>query len=201
MVTTVDLLRHGECSGGDILRGRTDSPLSERGREQMRGALADLGGWHRVVTSPLSRCRDFAERHAERLDLPLSIKPDWREVDFGVWDGRPIDALYSEDADALNRYYREPGSVTPEGGEPLPNAAERVGRAWRALLREHRGRHLLVFTHGGVMRLLLAELQNAPLTATHFFNIPHGALTRVQVTHHCQGDFPRLLFHRSEALL
>ncbi|NMH64927.1 histidine phosphatase family protein [Shewanella salipaludis] len=34
------LLRHGECEGGAILRGRTDVALTAQGRAQMRAALA-----------------------------------------------------------------------------------------------------------------------------------------------------------------
>ena len=33
--TRVILLRHGECEGGDILRGQVDVCLSEQGKLQM----------------------------------------------------------------------------------------------------------------------------------------------------------------------
>ena len=194
--TTVDILRHGACTDGDILRGRTDSPLSAQGRDQMTTALAPLSGWQAVVTSPLARCRSYAEDFAERHRLPLNIKPDWREVDFGDWDGQLLDKLYTDQSGALDAYYRHPGETTPPNGEALSLASERVSNAWRQLLREHRGDHVLVICHGGVIRLLLAALQNAPLTATHFFHIPYGGLTRLHVHHGPDRDFVRLAFHR-----
>lgn len=194
-VTTIDILRHGACADGDILRGRTDSPLSALGRQQMYQAVRPLANWHRVVSSPLSRCLDFAEEFAASRSLPLAVKPDWREVDFGVWDGRLIADIQRESAAEFDRYYREPGAITPAGGEPLPEACDRLHRAWRALLGEYRGQHVLVVSHGGAIRLLLVALQGAPLTASHFFHIPYGSITRLRVYHGDDGDFVRLVFH------
>lgn len=194
-VTTIDILRHGACDDGDILRGRTDSSLSPLGQEQMYRALRELSGWQRVVTSPFARCCAFAEEFTERLHIPLSIQPEWREVDFGIWDGRLLADIRRDDPDTLDRYYREPGSVTPAGGEPLPLASERVVKAWRRLLTDCRGEHLLLISHGGAIRLLLAALQGAPLSASHFFDIPYGSLTRLRVYHGDDGDFIRLVSH------
>lgn len=194
-ITTVDILRHGACVDGNILRGRTDSLLSVAGREQMSSALTGLSGWGRVVTSPLKRCHGYARSLAEQRSLPLSIRPDWRELDFGAWDGRHPGEISEREAEAFDRYYREPGSVTPAGGEPLTTAGARVTRAWRQLLADFRGEHLLVISHGGVVRLLLAALQGAPLSATHFFHIPYGSLTRLRVYHGDEADFVRLVFH------
>jgi alpha-ribazole phosphatase len=194
-ITTIDILRHGACDDGEILRGRTDSPLSPLGQQQMYRALNNLSGWQRIVSSPFSRCCAFAEEFSERLQIPLNIQPDWREVDFGVWDGRLLADIQRDDPDTLDRYYREPGSVTPEGGEPLPLASERVAKAWRHLLADCRGEHLLLISHGGAIRLLLAALQGAPLSASHFFDIPYGSLTRLKIYHGEDGDFVRLVFH------
>ena len=39
LVTTVDLLRHGESEGGEIFRGSIDVPLTEMGWQQMQSAV------------------------------------------------------------------------------------------------------------------------------------------------------------------
>ena len=41
MLTTIDLIRHGEPVGGRKYRGQTDDPLSEKGWEQMWKAVGD----------------------------------------------------------------------------------------------------------------------------------------------------------------
>jgi len=56
----VDLLRHGEPVGGRRYRGQTDDPLSDKGWKQMWTAVAGQQPWQVIVTSTLSRCREFA---------------------------------------------------------------------------------------------------------------------------------------------
>lgn len=179
--TTIDLLRHGECHGGSIFRGTTNSPLSTKGWQQMTDTLAGQGGWQRVVTSPLSRCREFAEALANQNQLPLSVVADLREIDFGVWEGREVAEVWRQDALTAHAYYARPGSVTPAGGEHLERARRRVLAAWQQLLSRFRGQHLLAVTHGGTIRLLLNALAGAPLSQCQFFAVPHASLSRVVV--------------------
>src|SRR5690625_5890157 len=69
-VTTFDLLRHGRCEGGEMFRGSTDVALLDSGLEAMAGALSGLGGWQRIVSSPMRRCLRFArqDRKSTRLN-------------------------------------------------------------------------------------------------------------------------------------
>ena len=192
--TTLDLLRHGACAGGDIFRGTTDSALTEDGWRQMAAAVAPHRGWHRVLTSPLQRCRAFAEKHASDRGLPLQVDPGLREIHFGAWEGRDITALWREEADALEHYYRFPNTITPPNGEPLTTARDRLAVTWRALLDQHRGEHLLLVLHGGAIRLLLCQVLGAPLTSCQHFSIPHGCLIRLRVYHLPDGEVPQLVF-------
>ena len=87
MDAEVVLVRHGETEWSRDGRhtGRTDIPLTERGRLQARAVGAALGGreFARVLTSPLSRaaetCRlaGFGDR-AERRDELKEWAPDVR---------------------------------------------------------------------------------------------------------------------------
>lgn len=194
--TTIDLLRHGACEGGQIFRGTTDSALTAEGWQQMASALGPFSGWQRVISSPLQRCRRFAEGFAEDHHLPFAIEEGLQEIHFGAWEGRDIATLWREDSAALEPYYRVPGSVTPPGGEPLAAAADRLARAWRHLLDHNRGEHLLLVVHGGVIRLLLCQLLGAPLASSQHFSIPLGGLTRLRIYHLEDGDVPQLIFHQ-----
>src|SRR5690606_18567441 len=197
--TTIDLLRHGACEGGEIFRGATDSAITPEGWQQMAAALAPHSGWQRVVSSPLQRCARFAEQFAIDQHLPFSLEPGLRELHFGIWEGREINAVWREDSATLEHYYRFPGAVTPAGGESASVARDRLASAWSSLLSRHRGEHLLLILHGGAMRLLLCHLLGAPLTSSQHFCIPHGCLTRLRVYHLEEGDFPQLLVYRGGA--
>lgn len=193
IVTTVDLLRHGACEGGEIYRGRTDVVLSDAGWLQMEQATAHDAPWQRVVTSPLQRCRAFAERCATRLAIPLQVIAALREVDFGDWEGRLREEVWRTDAQRVSRYYANPAAVAPPGGEATVDAQDRVVVAWQQLLQECAGQHVLVVAHGGVIRLLLGHLLAMPLSASSRLHLPYASLSRVQVHRHEGSDFPVLM--------
>ncbi len=197
--TTIDLLRHGACADGEIFRGVTDSPLSATGWRQMDDALAPHRGWQRVISSPLQRCRRFAEGFATRHGLSLTLMPDLREIHFGRWEGRSIATVWREEACFLERYYRGEEDLAAPGGESPSSASARLHRAWGTLLHRHCGQHLLLVCHGGTIRLLLCRLLGVPLSANHCFAVPYGCLTRLRV-HHLDGeDAVQLIFHHPPA--
>lgn len=196
-VTTVDLLRHGACEGGNIFRGVTDSAITGEGWRQMASALTGRDGWQRVISSPLQRCRRFAERFAVTHDLPFTVTPKLRELHFGDWEGREIAAVWAEQSAFLERYYREPGELAAPGGESARAATERLVDVWQEILTRYRGEHLLVVCHGGVIRLLLCQLLAAPLASSSFFHVPHGCLVRLQIHHLEDSDVPQLIFYQS----
>lgn len=192
-VTTIDLLRHGACEGGDIYRGHTDVPLSNIGRQQMYAAIGDGYEWQRILTSPLQRCRAFAEHCAERFTLPLQVIPQLQEISFGDWEGRLQQDVWEENPQLVNQYYDNPESVTPPRGESVADAALRIVSAWDALLKQYSGEHLLLVCHGGVIRLLLTHLLAAPLANSWRWHIPYASLSRVRVYHSAEGDYPVLM--------
>ena len=192
-VTTVDLLRHGRCEGGDIYRGTTNVMLNGEGWQQMERAITPPADWTRIVTSPLLRCRAFAEHQSMKLDLPLSVEPDLRELDFGDWEGRLTKDVWNENPQGVSRYYADPATFTPPGGEATNEAQTRVASRWKRLMNEHRGGTLLLVSHGGVIRLLLSHLLLFPVSSIARLHVPYGALSRVQVYHREEGDFPVLL--------
>ena len=59
--TIIDLLRHGEVEGGEIIRGSTDDKLTDEGWAQMQNALQGDIQWDVIISSSLLRCAEFAE--------------------------------------------------------------------------------------------------------------------------------------------
>ncbi|WP_111640950.1 histidine phosphatase family protein [Marinimicrobium alkaliphilum] len=173
--TRVDLLRHGQCQGGEIFRGALDVALTDEGWAAMDAQVATHAPapWERIVSSPLRRCERFARAAAERLMLPLSLEPGLREMHFGQWEGREYTHLWNTDPQ-LARWGEDPERYTPPGGEPLADFAERVNKALTALVTRHPGEHLLLVTHGGVIRLLLAQAHEQPRRSLRQFHVPYA---------------------------
>ncbi len=196
MTTLIDLLRHGEPVGGRMYRGGIDHPLSERGWQQMRDATANPPPWQHIVSSPLVRCRAFAEELAQRLGIGLTVDPRLQEVGFGSWEGKTGDQLRADDPDRLKRFYHDPVGERPAGAEPLDAFLARVGTAVDAVCTEHAGQHTLLVCHAGVIRAAVAHTLGAPPSALYRLDVSNAALTRLKQT----GERPlTVVFHNQNA--
>lgn len=168
----VELLRHGETEGGVRYRGTLDDPLTPVGWEQMWTAVADVR-CDIVVSSPLSRCADFARAFAQRHALPLHIDERLREMDFGKWEGRTAAGLMQSEPDALMDFWRDPWSNSPPGGEALRHLQSRVLEALQDITAQRRP--ALVVTHGGPIRMLLCRMLQHPPEQILELSVPHAS--------------------------
>ncbi|BFT64826.1 alpha-ribazole phosphatase family protein [Pseudomonas moorei] len=181
MTLRLDLLRHGETELGGGLRGSLDDALTEKGWQQMREAVLAQGPWDRLVSSPLQRCARFAEELAGRLGLPVELQADLQELHFGAWEGQSAAALMETDADSLGLFWADPYAFTPPQGEPVAAFAARVLAAVARLHATYAGERVLLVSHGGVMRLLLAQARGLPREQLLNVEVGHGALFSLSV--------------------
>ena len=179
--TTIDLLRHGEPVGGRRYRGQVDDPLSERGWQQMWHAVSADSPWQTIISSPLLRCREFAEALSQRLALPLSIDDRLKEVGFGEWEGQTGDMLRQQDDQILNRFYHDPVTHRPKGAEPLESFSQRVDEALQTAVARHQGGHILVVAHAGVIRSAISLTLGLPIGNMYRLSIGNASLSRIEV--------------------
>ena len=169
---TIYFVRHGESEANAARRfaGRTDSPLTERGLRQAEAVADELAKVHfdRVVSSPLSRCRDTAIVIAKRHGLPVDLDPDLVEIDVGDRTGVPFDEVRGLPN------WRDDGFVAWPGGETLDQVIERALRAMDRITAQNAGQTVLVVGHGGVTRILMShflgllpKLERSPATNTN----------------------------------
>ena len=182
MILHLDLLRHGETELGGGLRGSLDDALTTRGWEQMHSAVATGGPWDRLVSSPLQRCARFAELLGEQTGVPVHMDKDLQELHFGAWEGRSAAALMDTDAESLGRFWADPYRFTPPGGEPVLAFSARVLAAVERLHAAYAGQRVLLVSHGGVMRLLLARARGLPREQLLNVEVAHGALFSLRVS-------------------
>lgn len=180
-LTHIDLIRHGEPEGGKRYRGQIDDPLSERGWRQMWDAVGDRAPWQHIVSSPLARCHAFAAALAARHALPLAVDARLMEIGFGRWEGRTADELRAEDPEQLARFYHDPVNARPAGAEPLAAFQARVRAGFADLVQAYPQRHVLVVTHAGVMRAVIAHVLGAPIEALYRIDVAYAALMRIRL--------------------
>ena len=166
----LDFLRHGETNLSHTLRGRTDDALTAKGWAQMQSTIAQAEqlrpAWDVIYSSPLQRCRLFAEQWAEQKQLPLYIEPNLQEMDFGEWEAQPTDRLYQLYPDELAQFWQKPLSFTPPQAESLLAFKSRVLESVETLTQQMYAQgwtRALIISHGGVIKLLKCQAlkQNA----------------------------------------
>ena len=198
ITTTIDVLRHGDVEGGRKYRGQLDDPLSELGWKQLRATTANKQNWQHIITSPLKRCAEFAEELAQAHSLPLQRKYEFKEVSFGLWEGKTAEELLNTEPDNIKKYWNDPIKTTPPQGENLLDFEKRVIDGWKNVLTDFQGKHILIVSHAGVMRMILCHILGMPLTALFKLDVGLAKVSRIQIEHADGENWPRLIFHGSE---
>jgi uncharacterized phosphatase len=151
-MTTILLVRHGETDWNAERRvqGHSDTPLNETGSAQA-AALADALGEKEidaVYSSDLLRAHETARVVAERRGLEVTAIRDLRERNFGTWEGLTDEEVFDRFPQARHGSWGD--------AETKDEMADRVLDALERIALAHPGGHVLVVTHGGPVRALLA---------------------------------------------
>ena len=182
MQTTLCLVRHGETpwNAERRLQGHIDIALNAHGREQARATAALLAGKHfdAIYSSDLARAQETARSIAG--NATLVTLPALRERHYGSFQGLTYEEARRNLPDAYAAFEtRNPSFVFPGGGESLLTFRARVETAILSLASQHRGKRLLVVTHGGVLDIIHRLVTGKPLEAQRDFKIPNAALNWV----------------------
>ena len=156
-MATLILARHGETDWNrdGIWQGHGDPPLNELGRRQAADLAVRLADVQidALYSSDLRRAYETAEIVGRAKGLEITADPDLREMDVGSWSG-----LTSEDIAT-----RFPGMASHDG-EAREAFDERAVGALTRIAGAHEGGHVLVVTHGGVVRALQRHVFGEPLS-------------------------------------
>ncbi len=156
---TIYLVRHPATPWSGLrYAGRTDVPLSLPGQRALPLVAARLVTQApvdaRVVTSPLRRARDAAQRIAATGGWPIAIDERWREVDFGDIEGATFGDVARDWPALAARLLRGERALDWPAGESWAAFRDRVAAAWTALL-EAPEPAMIVVAHGGPIELAL----------------------------------------------
>lgn len=152
-MTRILLARHGETDWNRERRvqGHSDTPLNETGRAQARALADELAGEHldAVYSSDLARAYETARIVAEARGLDVVAVRDFRERHFGTWEGLT-------DEEVLERH---PSAAHGPWGdaETVDEMARRVFDALQRIADAHPDGSVLVVSHGGPVRSVLAR--------------------------------------------
>lgn len=181
--TRVIALRHGETAWNVATRiqGQLDIGLNANGREQARRVAAALvdARLDAVYASDLARARDTGAAVAREARLTLQTDAALRERAFGVFEGltfAEIESLYPDEA---RRWRQRDAGFGPAGGETLAVFYQRAVGAVAALASRHRGQHIAIVSHGGVLDALYRAATRVALDAPRTWQVGNASINRL----------------------
>jgi alpha-ribazole phosphatase len=191
----VTLVRHTSLDiEAGICYGQSDVAVSHLFEQELAGLKSKLLNQHfdAIYSSPLLRCQMLAEALCLDAELGLTqhtIRADDRlkELHFGDWELSAWDAIPREVFDAWAYDY---ANLAPPNGETFTQLHLRAKSFLDEMQFQSKGQHVLVITHGGLIRALVAEVMQIPLKRLFRLSIDHASLTQLEFN----GEIPRIAF-------
>jgi broad specificity phosphatase PhoE len=156
---TLVLVRHAASRGAGKFVGQLDEPLSAEGRRQLNELARKLSRFrfHAIFASDLTRAIATARPTARRQKLEIQIRAGLREMHFGRWQGLSWGQIRRREPGVADRWLKRFASESIPGAERFQRFKQRVKAELRAIVDANRGRCVLVVTHAGVVRVVLAD--------------------------------------------
>lgn len=182
-VTRVVAIRHGETDWNvdTRIQGQIDIGLNANGRwqaERLGLALSDER-FDAVYASDLGRAMDTARPLAGAAGLPVQPHTVLRERAFGAFEGLTFAEIEQRFPDAARRWRHRDAGFGPPGGETLAEFYARAVAAVADIAARHRGQHIAVVTHGGVLDALYRAAARIPLDAPRTWQVGNASINRL----------------------
>jgi alpha-ribazole phosphatase len=175
----VYLVRHTQVNNpANLCYGRSDIGLAdsfEREAGEVAAKLPPGSAIDMCISSPSTRCMRLAEY---LYGVPVASEPSLMELDFGTWEMQPWDDI---DRQAMDRWAEDFVNRPCPGGESFANLSARVSEFWDSLPSRSGSKTVVLVTHGGVIRALLALLHGQGLEKAFGSDVPPGYVTRVEL--------------------
>ena len=186
------LIRHTQtATDPGLCYGQSDIALADSFADEMaalHNKLPEFDEDCQVFCSPLTRCLQLAQTFSDTVTTDLRLQ----ELDFGDWEGKRFDDL---DADVLQHWTNNFVTAAPPNGENFEDLYQRTGSFWEELLasatapcvalppasvQSTKAKQVLVVTHAGVIRALLARALNLPLANSFQLRIDSGSVHKLR---------------------
>jgi broad specificity phosphatase PhoE len=164
------LARHGQTRLNKEMRfqGSTDLPLNEEGLAQAHALAERLpADITRIIASPLLRARQTAECVATARKLPVMLMEEFRERDYGVFEGLNRADIEAQYAEIWQRKIVQQWDDAPPRGETMRQVRTRVEHGLARLCETHGEETVLLVAHGFIARMLHMLLRELPEDQIH----------------------------------
>jgi len=160
-----------------VCYGQTDLKLSDSYPRELAAIKPLLPrDINHVYSSPLYRCASLAMDCYPSLDIVMS--DDLKELNFGDWEMKQWNDLSPQE---INPWMNDFVYKCPPKGESMIDLKERVIN-WFFKLQMSKIQKTVIFTHAGVIRVLLSHIHSTPLRQSfEKYPIQYGEVIRLDV--------------------
>jgi len=127
---------------------------------------------YQAFSSPLQRCVKMANHFGVDFQQDDRLKEmaygDWELVPWSEIERKPLDEWMS---DFVNN--------RPPGGESFNDLKSRVINFWDELTKKESDKPTVIYTHGGVIRVIVCHLLSIPLEKVFQFHLDFGSVTKI----------------------
>lgn len=151
-------VRHGHTAHlGEVLSGRTETPLSPEGEAQVKILASALNGIRcdALLSSPRRRTLMTAHIVGAALEQAPAVSPELDEIDFGDWTLRRFDELASDPQ--WHSFNADRAAGTVPQGESTADVAQRVERLLQCLHASQPDGVFVLVTHADVIRIAICH--------------------------------------------
>lgn len=184
------VIRHAEPElKGLYIGAGSDPALSQAGREQA-GRLAEQleqSAPEVIIASPQQRAVQSARPLARRLGKDIVCMAEFSEIRFGDWEGLHWTEIQRRFPKEWTHWLKAPWLTAPPGGETLKDLHRRVTSSLIKILNHYKQTPIVVFSHAGPIRSILAFSFQIQPTAAFFPALDYASQSR-------------FLFHRPDSL-
>lgn len=172
-MTTFLIARHAahDWLGRGFAGRQPDVSLNAQGHQQAGALVQRLAGVpvDAIYCSPQPRTQQTAAPIARERSLPIRIDAAFDEVDLGEWQGRTFEEVREQQA--WKQWLAHRSSAQPPGGEPFADVAWRASAGLQRLVDAHPDQHVLVVSHGDVIKAMVAAVLDLSLDNLEQFDI------------------------------
>jgi len=160
MPTTLYLIRHGitEWNQKGIYCGRIDVPLSNEGKLQAAKLAHKLQkvNFDKIYCSNKKRAMQTAKIVFK--NAPIILRPQLREVNFGVMEGLTYEQILQKYPAAYQKWFKSPYSHPMPKAEGLNAFKKRIEKAIYGIVKSNKGKTIAVVCHGGSISIFLTRI-------------------------------------------
>lgn len=162
-MTKIYIVRHGQTESNvrSTCLGHKDVPLNSEGEEQARKLAERLYGikFDAVYTSPLSRAVNTVMPFVNmNKGMSLTMNYGLIERDFGLWDDMTFEEIQGKYPDEYRKWRDNWYTYRPIEGESIEDVQKRAGAVMDKIVKSHDGDTILIMTHLGISRTIIAHL-------------------------------------------